>query len=119
VLRLSLDHDSSDSRVVAALRGAGMDVLTALEAGNRDRSDPEQLAFASDEGRVLYSANVRDFTRINGDWARQGLVHAGIALRSSQGMPVGQQVHALRRLCSELNDNEIRGRIEYLGAWLD
>jgi hypothetical protein len=114
-----MDHDSSDGRVVSALRDAGFDVLTTFDADNQDHPDPDQLAFALDQGRILYSANVPDYARINRDWARAGRVHAGIVLRSFQSMPIGDQVRALTRLCTELSEHEMRGRIEYLRAWLD
>ena len=39
--------------VAAGLRQNGVDVLTAQEAGRCGLSDPDQLAFAAAEGRVM------------------------------------------------------------------
>ena len=47
--------------VVAALRIAGIDVLTTREAGRLDAVDVDQLAFAASMGRAVYTANRGDF----------------------------------------------------------
>jgi len=39
--------------VTKALRRLGIDVRTTQEAGQRGKPDPEQLAFAAREGRIL------------------------------------------------------------------
>lgn len=46
-LGLYLDHDSSATALVRALRSEGVDVLTSREAGNERLPDEQQLAFAS------------------------------------------------------------------------
>jgi len=57
-----------DSDLVAALRSRGVTVVTALDAGLTERSDAEQLAFATEHGCVLYSFNVSDFYRLHTQW---------------------------------------------------
>lgn len=94
-VRLYMDHDSLDARVVSALRSQGCDVLTSLEAGNQRLPDDEQLSFAAQQQRAIYSANCGDFLRIHGQWMREGRSHAGILLRAQQRMQVGDQVRAL------------------------
>jgi hypothetical protein len=42
-LRLYLDEDSIRHGLVQALRARGVDVVTALEAGMRERPDDENL----------------------------------------------------------------------------
>lgn len=63
-----MDHDSGDSRGVAALRAAGVRLISSSEARNQSLSDEEQLSFATAEHCALYSANVRDFALIHRQW---------------------------------------------------
>lgn len=53
--------------VVEALRQLGHDVLTVQEAGNAEAaiSDPQVLAFASREERVLLTLNRKHFIRLH------------------------------------------------------
>ena len=50
-------------QVVKTLRNLGHDVLTSLDAGNANRSipDDEVLAFSTQEKRALLTINQRDF----------------------------------------------------------
>jgi len=86
------DEDSLSGALVAALRREGFDCLTAGEAGMRRRSDAEQLEFATDAGRVIFTHNARDFLRLDAEWHRVGRVHAGIVICTDQRTPVGSQV---------------------------
>ena len=62
-IRLYFDEDSMNHFLAIALRGQGVDVLTAFEAGLISVSDEEQLTFAAAQGRSIYSFNARDFYR--------------------------------------------------------
>ena len=92
---LYCDHDSSDEALVRQLQLALVDVLTAEEAGNRRLSDPEQIEFAASVGRVIYTANKRDYARLHTEWISTGRRHAGIILRTEQKADVGRQLRAL------------------------
>ena len=50
-----------DRNLVQAVRARDVDVITALEAGMIERTDEDHLDYATVQGRVLYSFNVRDF----------------------------------------------------------
>ncbi len=58
-IRLYVDEDVHES-VAPALRQHGYDVLTVREAGRRGRTDAEQLAYAAEQGRTLFSFNASD-----------------------------------------------------------
>jgi len=45
-------------------RGLGMDAVSVHEIGRRGLSDPEQFAFAMQEGRVMVTRNRDDFRRL-------------------------------------------------------
>lgn len=65
--------------VKVELRRYGHDVITAQEAGQSGYADPDILAFATSEGRVLITLNRRHFARLHQE--QQGR-HSGIVLCS-------------------------------------
>ena len=67
-MRLYIDEDSMSRALVRALRARGIDVTTALDEGMIERTDAEHLAFATNQGRVLYSFNVGDFYKRKRSW---------------------------------------------------
>lgn len=73
-----------DDALIRALKAAGVDVLTALEAGLIERPDYEHLAHATEQGRVLCTFNVGDFYRLHAERPRGGKRHAGIVLVPQQ-----------------------------------
>lgn len=75
MVRLLLDENLSP-RVAIDLRQEGYDVVHLRERGRLGITDPQVLALAFDEDRVLVTANVADFRKLAA--ARE--VHAGIAL---------------------------------------
>jgi uncharacterized protein (DUF433 family) len=118
-LRLYMDEDSQSHAVVGALRAAGIDVATAVAAGQQQRTDEEQLAFATAQRRALYTANRRDFARIHRQWLETGRSHAGIITRSHQGLTIGEQVRGLRRICAALDTAAAVDLFEYLERWVE
>ena len=52
---LYLDEDAQRQALVQALRNAGVDVVTTLEANNSARLDEEQLIWVIEQERVIYS----------------------------------------------------------------
>ena len=110
-LPLYIDEDSMDRDLARALRARGIDVTTALEAGMIRRSDEEQLEYATERQRVLYSFNVGDFCRIHSNCLSAGRTHAGIVLSQQQYYSVGEQMR--------LGDDEMVNRLEFLGSWGD
>jgi predicted nuclease of predicted toxin-antitoxin system len=61
-------------RVVELLRGLGHDVLTVQEAERRGDSDPEVLAFATNDNRSVITLNRKDFFKLH----RLSQEHSGI-----------------------------------------
>jgi predicted nuclease of predicted toxin-antitoxin system len=57
-VRLFIDEDAAERVVVDALRNKGIDILTVFEAGMDRQDDHEQLLYAANDGRVLYTLNV-------------------------------------------------------------
>lgn len=115
-LRLYLDEDSMDQRLVQALRARGMDVQTALEAGLIARPDEEHLAYAAQQGRVLYTFNVADFYQLHARFLEQGRSHAGLVLAAQQRYSVGEQMRRLLRLRGQYTADEMEDRVVFLTA---
>ena len=66
--------------LAAMLTKAGCDVLTTSDAGraNKSLSDEDQLTFAAEDGRAIFTYNVRDFYILAQEWAKAGRSHMGI-----------------------------------------
>lgn len=80
-MRLLLDANLSPRGIALPLRSAGHDVRalaeeTALEA----LDDPEVLALAASEGRILVTRNGMDFAPLVREWAEAGRSHSGCIL---------------------------------------
>ncbi len=116
-IRLYIDEDAQDSDVVEALRLRGVDVLTADEAGMRERDDADHLDYATAKGRVLYSFNMGDYNVLHAVYLTAGKTHAGIILAPPQRYSVGEQMRRLLRIIHTVSAEEMRDRIEFLSTW--
>lgn len=105
-IRFYLDEDATSNRLLQALRNRGADVFSAAEVGMLARSDEQQLIWALENQRIIYSFNVRDFYRIHSDWLSSGKSHAGIVLGKQQNS-VGDQMRGLLRLGSIKSTEEM------------
>jgi len=92
-------------------------VLSASEVGMLARSDKQQLVWALEHQRIIYTFNVRDFYRINSDWLQGGKSHAGIIF-GKQEHSIGDQMRGLLRLASIKSAEEMINTVEFLGRWL-
>ncbi len=108
-----------DSDLVDALRARSVDLRTAYEAGMIQREDHEHLAYATREGRVLYSFNVRHFCRLHAETLAGGRNHAGIVVCGQQRYGVGEQMRRLLNLLVAKTAEEMQNRLEFLSDWPD
>lgn len=81
------------------------------------QSDEDHLSEATNQGRVLYSFNMRDFHEIHSDWTRVGCGHAGIILAQQKRYSTGDQIRRLLRLMGTLTVEAMWNREEFLGQW--
>ena len=116
-IEIYVDEDAMDSDLVAALRSRGVTVITALDAGLIEKSDDEQLAFASDHGCVLYTFNVSDFYRLHKVWVGAGREHGGVILAPQQRFSVGEQLRRILRLRAATTTVKMRNQVEFLANW--
>lgn len=60
-IRLYLDEDTIKGALIKALENADLDVVTVADAGKLGDSDKEQLLWATEQKRAIYSFNIGDF----------------------------------------------------------
>ena len=97
-IRLYLDEDTMDIALLDALRLRNVDVLSTNEAQMSSRSHKEQLKWALDNQRVIYSFNVRDFYRIH-------------------NYSIGAQMRCILRIIANKSAQEMQNQVEFLSAW--
>ena len=112
-----MDEDAISHSLVATLRMRGVDVETALDSGLTGGSDEEQLRYATAQGRVLYSFNIKDFYQLHTIFLTQGQSHAGIVLAGQRDFSVGEQMRRLLNLIARKSAEEMKDRVEFLSAW--
>jgi predicted nuclease of predicted toxin-antitoxin system len=95
--------------VTAGLRRRGIDVLTAQEANQCGASDPDQLALAAVQGRVLATFD-SDFLALH----QSGTSHAGIVWCPATKYGIGALVQMLVLLHSVVTAGEMQNHVEYL-----
>lgn len=101
--------DESVTVVVAkGLRSRDRDCSTTQEAGLMAVSDPEQLAYAKAEDRVLITAD-QDFLAL----VKDDLEHPGVIYWGS-GRHFGLLIKSIDELCYETTAEELRGTVTYL-----
>ncbi len=115
-IRLYLDEDTMDSDLLGALRLRNVDVFSAGEAQMLSRSDEEQLQWALNNQRIIYSFNVRDFYRIHKKYVENQQRHAGIIL-GVLSYSIGEQMRRLLRIIANKSAEEMENQVEFLSAW--
>ena len=113
-IRLYVDEDASEHAVIRGLRARRVDVLTTAEADLLGTSDAEQLRFAVEQTRTIYTFNTGDFARLHREWLEQGRDHHGIVVIPDQRCSVGEKIRRVARLVASVSAADMVNRIEYL-----
>jgi len=116
-IRLYLDEDSIKNSLVVALRNVGVDVITAADANKLSCTDEEQLIWATEDNRVIYSFNVGDFCRLHILYMVEGRSHGGIIL-SKQRYSVGDQLRGILGLIDAVSAEDMRNQQVFLGNYI-
>ncbi len=113
------DEDAINTNLIRAARSRGLDVTTPIDVGMRHRQDEEHLAYAHQQGKVLFSSNVGDFCRLHGDWLRLGKQHSGMLLAHQWDRhSIGSMLRGLLRLAAQRSTTEMLNRLEYINDWI-
>jgi hypothetical protein len=107
-IRFHLDENCAGA-IAAGMRRHGIDVTTTPEAGLLGALDPEQLAYASLVGRVIFTQD-GEFLCIHGS----GISHPGIAYCPKDSRSVGQIVDSLVLIWEVYEPEDMANRVEYI-----
>ncbi len=81
-------------------------------------ADPDQLAFATRHGRVIYTSNARDFLPLHNAALEQGSTHLGMIVWSrSRRYGIGEQSRRILRVWNALSADDMLNRVEFLSHW--
>ena len=98
-----------DPAIATALRRAGIDVTTAIEAGLRTKDDDTHLQFARAERRVIVTRD-QDFLRV----AAEKSNHSGIVFYTAN-QSMREIIEGLILIYEVMSPQEIAGHVEYIG----
>lgn len=101
-MRVLLDAHLSGRRVGGPLRRAGHDVLALDdELALKQLTDPDVLDLATEQGRVVVTANIRDFAALARSRMEAGRAHPGIILIPPGSLAFGVVLRGLARLFAD------------------
>ena len=101
--------------IAPALRKSGIDAVSTPEVGRLSESDESQLEWAANEGRILVTFNAGHFAKLHTAWMKAGRHHAGIVVSSQR--PIGDLLHRLVKLASDLDAEATHDRLEFASDW--
>ncbi|HSE97756.1 MAG TPA: DUF5615 family PIN-like protein [Blastocatellia bacterium] len=113
-IRLYVDEDAMARAVVSGLRARGFDVTTVLDEGMSEKDDIDQLEYATQEGRVLYTFNVGHFCKLHAEYMTGGKSHTGIIVVYRQRYSIGEQIRRLSNLMNTKTAEEMRDNLHFL-----
>jgi len=116
-IRLYFDEDAQARAVAHNLQLRGVDVTIAVDEGRAGFPDDEQLDYATEQGRVICTCNLRDFIPLHTRYVTQGKAHGGIILIHQQRFNIGDQVLRLLRLMKAKPADDMQNNIEFLSNW--
>lgn len=98
-----------DFAVAQGLRRRGIDVTTTADSGLLGSGDPDHIAVAVANGRVIFP-NDPDFLRLHD----QGVDHPGIVYCHQQSRSIGEMIRTLELIWEVLEPEEMRNRVEFM-----
>jgi predicted nuclease of predicted toxin-antitoxin system len=116
-MRVLLDAHLSGRRIGIPLRKAGHDVLALDDDLTlKQLPDPDVLDLAIEQGRIVVTANIRDFARLARSRLESRQDHPGIILIPPGNLAFGVVLRGLARLFADHPDaTRWLNRVELLG----
>jgi hypothetical protein len=113
-LKLHLDADASRKGLVEVLQARGYDVTrTPNDDLPADASDEYQLLWATAQGRVIFTHNLKDFLSLSGRFPN----HHGILLAAQSKYSLTQLITSLERVMDEASAEDFIGQVRWLSDW--
>ena len=110
-VRLYLDEDVS-VLIKQLLASRGYDVLTTQEAAMIAAPDPEQLQFASEQGRAIVTHNHGDFEALATEYIADGHHHSGIIIAYRR--KPNEIASRLLKILENVTVDEMRDQLRYV-----
>ena len=112
--KLHLDADASQKSLWDALCKRGHDVTRTPQPGlSLDASDDYQLLWATAQGRVIFTYNIRDFIRKT----EQHPAHSGILLAHQDSYALAELIELLDQALSQTAAEDWVGQVRWLSNW--
>jgi len=108
---LFLDEDVH-SGLAHVLRKRGYDAIHAQELNRKGLSDSDQLLFAIQQKRCLFTFNVKDFVVLHNQHAKSRQEHWGIIV--SKQLPFRETMSKLLRLLQRTPQKTMKNHLEFL-----
>jgi predicted nuclease of predicted toxin-antitoxin system len=105
--------ECTDEDVARALIALGVDAITAGMAGRKGLADREQLDFAHQENRVIYTVDP-DSLRRAADFQKRGQFFSGIVYHAQGSRTKRQIIDALVLLDGVFNPEDMHNRVEFV-----
>jgi len=110
-IELFLDEDVH-SELALALRKRGYDAIHAQELERKGRSDSDQLEFAIQQERCLFTFNVKDFVILHNQHVKSQKEHWGIIVPKQ--FPFRDTMSKLLRLLRHTAKETMKNHLEFL-----
>ncbi len=117
-IRLYLDEDALQIALVLALKKSNINVITVADAARFSFSDEEQLIWATEQRRGVYSFNMGDFQQLHHTFLAKGMEHSGIILVPQQRYSIGEQLRGLLKLISQKSAEDMINQLVFLSAYM-
>jgi hypothetical protein len=102
-----------------ALRQRGLDVSSIRELALLQCSDEEQLTWAFEQRRAIYTYNASVFCRLHSEFIRHGRHHAGIIIGDQQVLSINEVTRRLLRISEVRAAADMGDNLEFLSNWSD
>jgi hypothetical protein len=117
-IRLYFDEDALQNALVLALKSSNIDVTTVADVGMLSFSDEEQLIWAAEQGRIIYSFNMGDFHQLHNTFLTNGKLHNGIVLAPQQRYSIGEQLRGLLKLVNQKSAEDMINQLVFLSTYI-
>ena len=110
-IRVLLDEDVWPGLAIA-LREHSFDVIHVYELGREGMSDSEQLAYAVQESRAIFTHNVKDFVSLATTFYFEERSHSGIIV--ARQLKKGELIKRTLNLLNSLSVEDIANTVRHL-----
>jgi predicted nuclease of predicted toxin-antitoxin system len=102
-----------DEDVAKALLIKGLDIVTVTSLGRKGLSDEDQLQFALQQNRVLYTTD-KHFLQLAADYQAKDKMFGGIVYHASGSRSKRRIIDAIELMDGVYSSDEMMNRVEFI-----